>query len=154
MIDESLVLSIARFHEAINRGKTCYNNRMLFVSLMRWWYGLGWLDQLALIRLRFEKTADFFSIGLTLRTLTQPFKQIDADRRQKGSLDVILRAMFDQLFSRFMGLMVRSILILIGCLALALEVLLGGLRLMIWPLVPILPLLMLPLMMSGWVPWR
>lgn len=127
---------------------------MLFVSLMRWWYGLGWLDQLALVRLRFEKTADFFSIGLTLRTLTQPFKQIDADRQRKGSLDVMLRAMFDQLFSRFMGLMVRSILILVGCLALATEVLVGGLRLVIWPFIPALPLLMLPLMMIGWMPWR
>ena len=121
---------------------------------MRWWYGLGWLDQLALVRLRFEKTADFFSIGLTLRTLTQPFKQIDADRQRKGSLEVMMRAMFDQLFSRFMGVMVRSILILIGCLALALEALAGGLRLVVWPFIPALPLLALPLMTTGWMPWR
>lgn len=121
---------------------------------MRWWYGLGWLDQLALVRLRFEKTADYFSIGLTLRTLTQPFKQIDADRQRKGSLDVLLRSMFDQLFSRFMGVVVRSILILVGCLALAFEVLVGGIRLVAWPFIPALPLLMLPLTMTGWVTWR
>jgi hypothetical protein len=126
---------------------------MLFVSLMRWWYGLGWLDQVKLVRLRFGRTADFFSIGLSLRNLGQPFKQIDADRSKKGSLDVIFRAMFDQLFSRFMGVVVRSILIIIGCVALTLEALVGGLRLAVWPLVPLAPVIMLPVSMSGWIPW-
>jgi len=127
---------------------------MLFVSLMRWWYGLGWLDQLTLIRLRFEKTADFFSIGLMLKTLVQPFKQIDADPQRKGSLDVLLRALFDQLFSRFVGLIVRSVLIVVGCVALAVEALVGGIRLVVWPLLPIAPLLVAPFVISGWMLWR
>lgn len=121
---------------------------------MRWWYGLGWLDQLALVRLRFEKTADFFSIGLTLRTLAQPFKQIDADPQRKGSLDVLLRALFDQLFSRFVGLIVRSVLIVIGCVALAVEILAGGVRLVVWPFLPVAPVLVLLFVVSGWVPWQ
>lgn len=126
---------------------------MLFVSLLRWWYGLGWLDQLGLVRLRFERTADFFSIGLSLRTLAQPFKQIDADTSRKGSLDIIMRAMFDQLFSRFMGIVVRSILIVVGCVMLGIEALLGGLRLVVWPFIPAAPVLVLPIAMSGWMPW-
>jgi len=126
---------------------------MLFVSLMRWWYGSGWLDQVGLVRLRFDRTADFFSIGLSLRTLFAPFKQIDADRSRKGSLDVILRAMFDQLFSRFMGVIVRSILIVVGCIVMAIEAVVGGLRLALWPVVPAVPVLILPVAMSGWIPW-
>lgn len=126
---------------------------MLFVSFMRWWYVLGWLDQLALVQSRFGRTADFFSIGLSLRTLAQPFKQIDADRSRKGSLDVIMRDMFDQLFSRIMGIVVRSILIATGCVALAIEVAVGGLRLVVWPFVPALPIFMLPVALSGWLPW-
>lgn len=126
---------------------------MLFVSLMRWWYGSGWLDQVKLVRLRFDRAADFFSIGLSFRTLFAPFKQIDAGGSKKGSLDVILRAMFDQLFSRFFGSIVRSILIVLGCIVLILEAVVGTLRLVLWPVVPVAPVLMLPVAMSGWMPW-
>lgn len=120
---------------------------------MRWWYGSGWLDQVGLVRLRFARTADFFSIGLSLRTLAQPFKQIDADKSRNGSLDVMLRSMFDQLFSRGVGLVVRSILIVAGSVALGFELLIGGARLALWPFIPALPLLFLPVSMSGWIPW-
>lgn len=127
---------------------------MLFVSLIRWWYGIGWLDQVRLIRQRFDRSADFFSIELSLRTLFKPFRQIDADGVSKGSLDVIVRAMFDQLFSRFIGAMARSSLIVIGSIALFFEALGGGVRLLVWPLVPALPLIGLFLMSIGWIPWR
>lgn len=126
---------------------------MLFVSFVRWWYGLGWLDQVGLVRQRLGRTADFFSIRLSLKTLFSPFKQIDADRTKKGSLDVILRAVFDQLFSRFVGVIVRSILIVIGCIALLGEILVGSLGLAAWPFMPIAPLVMLPVATTGWIPW-
>lgn len=126
---------------------------MLFVSFLRWWYGSGWFDQLTLVRERFDRTADFFSIELSLRTLFKPFRQIDADRARKGSLDVILRTMFDQLFSRFIGAFARTTLIIIGSIALCIEGLVGAVRLASWPLLPIAPLLMAPVAMSGWMPW-
>ena len=127
---------------------------MLFVSLIRWWYGLGWFDQLRLVQARLGRTADFFSIGLSFRTFFKPFKQIDADRSRKGSIDVILRATFDSLFSRLFGAVVRALLILAGCLALFAEALIGVLRLATWPLVLILPVLSVPLVLSGWTPWQ
>lgn len=127
---------------------------MLFVSLIRWWYGPGWLDQASLVRERLDKTADFFSIGLSLRSLFKPFRQIDAQGARKGSLEVVLRSYADQLFSRFFGAVVRSFLIVIGCVALVLETLAGGLRLAVWPLLPVAPIVALPLSFSGWLPWR
>lgn len=126
---------------------------MLFVSLLRWWYGLGWLDQLKLVRDRFDRTADFFSIELSLRTLFKPFRQIDADAVSKGPLNVVLRAMFDQMFSRVFGAVIRSIMIIIGSIAILLEAIFGGLKLAMWPLVPVLPLIALPLTLTGWIPW-
>ena len=126
---------------------------MLFVSLIRWWYGSGWLDQLTLVRDRFDRTADLFSLELSLRTLFKPFRQIDADRTRKGSLDVILRALFDQLFSRFIGALARTTLIVVGSTALLFEGLLGVVRLAAWPLVPVLPLMMVPVAQSGLVAW-
>ncbi|MEO5499506.1 MAG: hypothetical protein ABIR46_03335 [Candidatus Saccharimonadales bacterium] len=126
---------------------------MHFVSLMRWWYGLGWLDQLGLAREKFDRTADYFSIGLSFRTLFKPFRQIDADGARKGSLDVIVRAMFDQLFSRMIGSMARSVLIIVGSISLALLVLMRAAWLILWIFIPLLPFASLPLVMSGWIPW-
>lgn len=127
---------------------------MLFVSLLRWWYGLGWLDQLKLVRGRFDRAADFYSIELSARSLFKPFRQIDADRVRKGSLDIVIRAMFDQLFSRLFGAFIRTMLIVIGCVGIFFEAIVGGLRLLFWPLAPLLPLLLLPVALLGWVPWR
>lgn len=114
---------------------------------------MGWLDQLKLVRDRFDRTADFFSIELSLRTLFKPFRQIDADAVSKGPLNVVLRAMFDQMFSRVFGAVIRSIMIIIGSIAILLEAIFGGLRLAMWPLVPVLPLIALPLTLTGWIPW-
>ncbi len=127
---------------------------MLFVSLLRWWYGLGWLDQLKLVRNRFDHTADFFSIELSLRTLFKPFRQIDAEGVSKAPLPVILRAWFDQMFSRVFGAVIRSIMIVIGSVAILLEAMIGGVRLVLWPAIPLLPILALPLVVTGWLPWR
>jgi hypothetical protein len=127
---------------------------MLFVSLLRWWYGLGWLDQLKLVRDRFDRTADFFSIELSLRTLFKPFRQIDAEGVSKAPLSVILRAWFDQMFSRVFGAVIRSIMIMIGSVAILLEAVIGVVRLAVWPLLPLLPAIALPLALTGWVPWR
>ena len=127
---------------------------MLFVSLIRWWYGTGWLDQLRLVRERFDRSADFFSLELSFRTLFKPFRQIDADGVRKGSLGVMLRATFDQLFSRLIGAFARTILIIVGSVALLLEGLAGVVRLIIWSLMPGLPAIGLVLAISEWMPWR
>jgi hypothetical protein len=126
---------------------------MLFVSLMRWWYGFGWLDQAGLVRNRLDKVADYFSIELLLRTFFKPFRQIDADRAQKGSLDVVLRGMLDQLFSRVIGALIRLFMIVFGSIVVALETLVGLARLVVWPVLPLLPLLGLVLSLKGWLPW-
>lgn len=127
---------------------------MLLVSLMRWWYGSGWLDQLLLVRRRFDRAADFYSIELSARSLFKPFRQIDADGVRKGSLDIVLRAFFDQMFSRIFGAFIRTLLIVIGSVGILFEAIAGGIRLAAWPFVPFLPLLALPLALSGWVPWQ
>lgn len=122
---------------------------MPLISLLRWWYGRGWRDQYDLVRNRLAAVADFFSISQSARTLFSPFKQIDAGSAGQGSIDVLLRAWFDNLFSRVFGAVLRSILILVGCLVLVVEALFGILRLAGWPLVPFGPFVMAPLTMIG-----
>ena len=127
---------------------------MLFVSLLRWWYGQGWLDQLGLVRERFARTADYFSFELTIRSLFKPFRQIDAEGVQKGPIGLIARALFDQLFSRLFGAVLRTFLLLIGAAALMLTLLIGAVRLAAWPLLLPAPLLSIGVALSGWFPWR
>ena len=114
---------------------------MLFVTLLRWWYVLGWRDQVMLVRERFSRMTDYFSLDQVLRTFFSPFKQIDANRVNRGPLDVIIRGIIDSLFSRVFGVVIRSVLILIGAVALFLEAIIGGIRLAAWPFVPISPLI-------------
>lgn len=126
--------------------------RMLVVSLLSWWYGAGWRDQIHLVSERLAKAADRYSISLLLRSLFSPFRQISAGS-VSGPLDARMRAVFDKLISRFIGAMVRTTIIIVGSVALLLSVTFGALRLIIWPVLPLIPLAGLIMAMSGWMPW-
>lgn len=112
---------------------------MLFASLFSWWYGAGWLRQVALIKLQFKKALDYFSINELLLTLFAPFRQISAGG-VRGPLGVKMRAWFDRLISRFVGAGVRLIIILIGCVYLLLLGILSLAWLVIWAIIPPLPI--------------
>lgn len=83
---------------------------------------------------------DTFSIGLLLRTLFSPFRQISAGG-VRGPLGVKLRAWFDRLVSRFVGAGVRIIVIGIGVVYLLLVIIVGVVRFLAWPLIPLLPII-------------
>lgn len=133
---------------------TCYNNRMLPLSLVTWWYGTGWRDQAELCGSRLSRVSDRFSVGLLLRSLFSPFRQISAEDATGRSIDVQVRAWLDNLISRCIGAMVRSAIILVGVLWLSVEAVVAVSRLILWPLLPVLPLIGFVLMTSGWIPWQ
>lgn len=124
---------------------------MLLVGFISWWYGRGWRDQLSLFGQRLTQVADQWSIGSLSGSLFAPFRQLDTGRI-KGSLDIQLRAIVDKLISRLIGAMVRSVVIIVGLLAFVLAVLIGLLWLIIWPFLPVMPLVGLWLMSQGWLP--
>ena len=126
---------------------------MFPLSLLSWWYTTGWSDQVKLISNRFARVSDFFSIGLLLKSLFDPFRQTFADGGGP-SFDAKIRAWADKTISRGIGAMVRSAIIIVGVLALVGEGLVALIRLIAWPLLPILPVIGLILMSSGWVPWQ
>lgn len=127
---------------------------MQFVALFSWWYGSGWLDQIGLVRKRFAGAADRYSLSLLLRTFFSPFKQLDANNGGSGPLDARMRAWLDRLISRLIGAMIRSLLLLVGLMAIIIEAILAMLRLLFWPLIPALPLVGLTLASIGWLPWQ
>jgi hypothetical protein len=88
--------------------------------------------------LRIAGVLDFFSIGLLLKSLFAPFRQISVGRVQ-GSLDTKMRAWADRQISRGIGAMVRLAVIFFGLLATLMMVIVGVALLILWPLVPIVP---------------
>ncbi len=126
---------------------------MLFISMLRWWYGVGWQRQVNALQERLLRSADFFSFEQNIRELFLPFKQIDADKPKSNSINLMMRAAFDNLFSRIFGAIIRSSLIVSGIVAMILEAALGVLRLVAWPLIPVMPLGFFMLALMGYEPW-
>ena len=126
---------------------------MFIVGLFSWWYGAGWKRNLLHVREKLASLYDYFSLGLLVKTLFAPFRQISAGNVD-GSLEVNARALFDRLISRCVGACVRSIILVIGALVLSLRAILGLIQILAWPLVPTMPVIAVVLAMMGWVPWH
>ena len=109
-------------------------------SFLSWWYGEGWISQVKDVGSRLSRVNDRYSISLLLSTLFSPFRQISAGN-VRGPLGVQLRAFFDRLLSRFIGAGIRTVLILIGLMAALIGLVVGIIKLAVWPLIPPLPLI-------------
>ena len=125
---------------------------MFIVGLLGWWYGPGWRSCVQRVFERLAATADFFSIGLLVRTLFSPFRQISAGS-VRGSLGVQLHALLDKLISRMIGAMVRTAMIFAGGLVLVAQTLVGTAMILAWVLVPMVPIVGILLASGGWMPW-
>jgi len=124
---------------------------MFLVGIISWWYGQGFRSQFVRVRQQLTSMADLFSIGQLASTLFSPFRQISADRAS-GSLSVMARAFFDQLISRTIGAIVRLFTIVIGCVVLIVQSIFEALSIMLWIVLPAIPVVGLILVAIGWVP--
>ncbi len=125
---------------------------MLIVSLLQWWYGDGWARQLIYARDRVIGINDYFSVDLLAKSWFEPFRQISAGRVQ-GSLSAHWQAFVDKTISRFIGSFMRTLLIIIGCVAILIYGIASVLAVVIWALVPVLPIVGLVFTLIGWLPW-
>ena len=125
---------------------------MFIVGMISWWYTSGWKRCAVLIGDSLLSIYDYFSIDLLAKTLFSPFRQISAGK-VNGPLGVQFRSMIDKLISRIIGAIMRSIVIVVGLIALLISALFGLLRIMVWPLIPLIPVAAVLFAMSGWVPW-
>lgn len=107
---------------------------MLF-GLLAWWYGPGWLQALGSAKVWTLAIGRAFSVGILLRTLLSPWRRIMTPPGR--SLDDKLRAMLDNLISRFVGFFVR-LAALTAALFMLVGALIGGVvTAIIWPVVPV-----------------
>lgn len=116
---------------------------------VRWWYSAGWAYawRRAVVQ-RLQWCESTFSMGALVRSWFAPFKQTYAGG-VKGSLGVHFRAAIDSLISRIIGFLVRTILLIAG-LVCSIFVFLTGLAFMVlWAIIPLLPLIAVALMVGG-----
>jgi hypothetical protein len=121
---------------------------MFLVGIFQWWYGDGLLRYIRQSFLGVLRTADFFSVGLLLQTLFNPFRQISA-APVGGAMSVQLSAFFDKLFSRAVGTVVRSGVIIVGILMIVLRFLWMVLGVLLWLTLPIFPIISIVLWQMG-----
>lgn len=124
---------------------------MFLVGILSWWYTVGWRGRVRIVKERLASSADYFSIGQLLATLFAPFRQISAGR-VSGSIGDRLRAFADRSISRFVGSIVRGAMIIAGSVVMFLEVVFGAIEIVVWPLIPLFPVIGLIMLVIGWVP--
>ncbi len=127
---------------------------MFLVGLFSWWYGRGWALHWQRVIQGFLGTVRFFSIVELMKTLLAPYRQISA---QVGgeSFSQVVKGFFDQLFSRIIGFIVRTVLVVTGVIViifrLVYEIIIG----LCWWALPLLSVVAVILFAIGWVPaWR
>lgn len=131
----------------------CYNINMFLVGIFQWWYSNGLLQYIRQSFLGVLRTADFFSVGLLLKTLFNPFRQISA-APVGGDLSLQLSAFFDKMFSRVIGVVVRSMVIIIGILMILLRFLWMIVGIIMWLALPLMPFIGIILWQLGVSVWK
>lgn len=126
---------------------------MFIVGMISWWYSDGWKQMILRRQESILDLYDKFSLGLLLKTLFAPWRQISAGS-VRGSLSVQFRAFFDRLISRIIGGFIRTVTLIIGLLALVVSLILSLVRIVAWPLLPVAPIVLMIFAIVGWVPWQ
>lgn len=109
---------------------------MIFVDLLIWWYGPGWLQMFRRINERTQRVASAFSIPTLLKTLFSPWRRIMTSGA-KG-LDAQMRALLDNIVSRTVGFVVRMMVLTAAAFGTVGSFIYGVAVALVWPLVPIL----------------
>lgn len=125
---------------------------MFLVGILSWWYGRGWIAQWRRVSDRWQATVQFFSIGQLFGTLFAPFRQISASPTDTSNPMAAMRALFDQLISRFIGSLVRLFTIILGLIIIGFQVIYETAGMILWWFIPALPVIGFILLAVGWVP--
>lgn len=122
---------------------------MVIILGLRWWYSAGW--QWAWQRSINERVRwciEAFSMSALARTWFSPFKQTYSKARE-GSIDLKVQAAVDNLVSRIIGTLARTIILMAGLVCMIGSVVSGILIVLIWPFIPMMPFIGVLLMVLG-----
>lgn len=122
---------------------------MIVMLLLRWWYSDGWRwvwRRSAVERVQWLNEA--FSVSALIGTWFSPFKQTYSNAN-KGSIDSRIRAVVDNFVSRFVGSLLRTVIIFVGFTGMILALLFGLISVLLWPAIPASPVIAFILYISG-----
>jgi len=123
---------------------------MAITEMFFWWYSHGWQVFIEKIRTWFSSVTDFFSMDSLIRTLFKPYRQISAGSASgTASLDLKFHMFLDRLVSRFIGFISRLILLLAGTIIIILVGALSLILIILWPIIPFLPITGIILSIAG-----
>ena len=123
---------------------------MAITEMLTWWYAKGWSVFIRKILNFMTNIVDFFSMDSLLRTLFQPFRQISAAAANAdSSLDLKFHMFIDRLVSRAVGFVSRLFLLIVGLIIIIGGGLISLILIIIWPLVPFLPIIGIILSVMG-----
>lgn len=107
---------------------------LMLVEFVIWWYSTGWLETLQRIGGRVKAVWRMFSVAILLRTLFSPWRRIISPPGK--SIEEIFRGILDNTVSRFVGFFVRGFALFAAFLLTGVAVIVGGIIIVAWPLLP------------------
>lgn len=122
---------------------------MLAIGMITWWYTTGWAEFVHKMWINIGLLADRFSIVSLLKTLFAPFRQLDAAHSEHASISERFQNLIGSLISRLIGAVVRIILIIVGVILIILEFAIGIICIIVWPIIPLLPIVGVVVAISG-----
>ena len=109
---------------------------MLVLDLLSWWYSRGFSELINGLKERLRDAADFFSIRLLMQNFFSPYRQISAQGTSSSAVNDRMQAFLDSLISRVVGTVVRLFVLLAGIIVIFLQITVGVVMIIIWPLIP------------------
>jgi hypothetical protein len=113
---------------------------MLFFEFVSWWYGRGLVLFFNKIIRAIKSIWYKLSVPSLAKTLFSPWKRISSEYGKSAT--EFFRALVDNTVSRFIGFIIRTVVILAAITAVVLISTIGIIVLVIWPIAPLLIILL------------
>jgi hypothetical protein len=114
---------------------------MLALAFFQWWYGPGWFQAWNSLGARLKRTYYGFSVPQLSRTLFSPWRRIVTPGG--GSIGDRLRAILDNLISRFVGVIVRILTLTAAGIICLWWTVIAITQVAVWPFIPIIAVVLI-----------
>lgn len=116
---------------------------MALMLFLQWWYKQGWINAFLRVEQRIKFVSQELSLSILASTLFEPWKQIRTYSGSNIAVGQKIRILFDNIFSRIVGFVVRALTILFGLVIIAILAVIGFIFALVWPIIPVLPVVLI-----------
>ncbi|TSC91449.1 MAG: hypothetical protein CEN92_286 [Candidatus Berkelbacteria bacterium Licking1014_96] len=117
-------------------------NKQFLGDIFGWWYSKGIRDFFIYLKAILAKITDIFSVKLLLRTYLSPWKR-DITSTEGLPLNEVLRVFIFNLVSRFIGFIIKTIILFIYLIVLAVFLAIALSLVIIWLFLPLISIISL-----------